>query len=122
MHAPSARVHVQIFREKALLRRHFDSDPVPFDVYTADEEEWAAFSSAVCDPSVLELPPSRCDQEMQPERSVLTCDELRQGFRVPGVLEVRARWAPRTHFHDAAPMCARCMPEGPRASCRELML
>ena len=79
----------QIFREHALRRRHFDGDPIPFDVYTASEAEWAVFSSAACDPAVLELPPSRCDQGMLPERSVLTCGELRQNARVPALLEVR---------------------------------
>ena len=85
-----ARMLLQIFREHALRRRHFDGDPIPFDVYTAGDAEWAAFSSASCDPAVLELPPSRCNQGLPPERSALSCDDLRQGVGVPGVLEVCA--------------------------------
>ena len=59
-------------------RVHFDGDAAPFGEYTYDTAAWAAFTSGGCDPAVLALPPSRCNDGLPAERSVLTCPELQE--------------------------------------------
>lgn len=66
------------FRRHALGRVHFDGDAVPFGEYTLDEAQWGTFTSGGCDPRVMSLPPTRCNEGMQTERSAQTCEELRQ--------------------------------------------
>lgn len=66
-----------LVRAYANARVHFDGDATPFGEYTADASAWAAFSSGTCSPGVLALPPERCNEGLAPERSAMSCSELR---------------------------------------------
>ena len=67
-----------LLRAHALRRVHFDGDAIEFGEYTRPAAAWAAFNSAGCaDPSVLSLPPERCDEGLPRETSAWTCAELR---------------------------------------------
>ena len=65
-----------LLRQGALRRTHYDGDAVPMGEYTLGQSEWERFSSGCEDPSVLRLPPERCNEGMPAETSARTCAEL----------------------------------------------
>ena len=67
----------QLVRTYASARVHFDGDASPFGEYTADAASWSVYATGTCDEAVLSLPPERCNDGLDPERSALSCDELR---------------------------------------------
>lgn len=97
-----------MLREHTSARVHFDGDPNPFGEYTWSEERWRTFSLGGCDPEVLTLPPEHCNQGMPVERSVMSCDELREEHAPTEVeaeeeAEEEEIWTREPH---RPPMCA----------------
>ena len=71
----------EMLREHLLQRVHFDGDANPFGEYTWDINKWRHSFNSGIDPNdcidLLTKPPMRCNEGLPVERSVMTCDELR---------------------------------------------